>query len=34
VLSPGDVAHAVEMIVTQGPKSFLSQVDIRPLSKP
>jgi 3-oxoacyl-[acyl-carrier protein] reductase len=34
VLSPEDVAHAVEMIVTQGPKSFVSQVQIRPLSKP
>jgi 3-oxoacyl-[acyl-carrier protein] reductase len=34
VLSPEDVAHAVEMIVTQGPKSFVSQVHIRPLSKP
>lgn len=34
VLSPEDVAHAVEMIVTQGPKSFMSQVQIRPLSKP
>jgi 3-oxoacyl-[acyl-carrier protein] reductase len=34
VLSPADIAHAVEMIVTQGPKSFLSQVQIRPLSKP
>lgn len=34
VLSPEDVAHAVEMIVAQGPKSFMSQVQIRPLSKP
>ncbi len=34
VLSPEDVAHAVEMIVTQGPKSFMSQVQIRPLIKP
>lgn len=34
VLSPEDVAHAVQMIVTQGPKSFVSQVHIRPLSKP
>jgi 3-oxoacyl-[acyl-carrier protein] reductase len=33
VLSPEDVAHAVEMIVTQGPKSFMSQVQIRPLRK-
>jgi 3-oxoacyl-[acyl-carrier protein] reductase len=34
VLSAEDVWHAVEMIVTQGPKSFMSQVQIRPLSKP
>lgn len=34
VLSPEDVAHAVEMIVTQGSRSFVSQVHIRPLSKP
>lgn len=34
VLSPDDVAHAVETIVTQGPKSFISQLQIRPLSKP
>ena len=34
VLSPEDVAHAVETIVTQSPKSFLSQLHIRPLSKP
>jgi 3-oxoacyl-[acyl-carrier protein] reductase len=34
VLSPDDVAHAVETIVTQGPKSFVSQIQIRPLSKP
>jgi 3-oxoacyl-[acyl-carrier protein] reductase len=34
VLSAEDVAHAVEMIVTQSPKSFVSQVQIRPLSKP
>jgi 3-oxoacyl-[acyl-carrier protein] reductase len=34
VLSPDDVAHAVEMIVTQSPKSFMSQIQIRPLSKP
>jgi 3-oxoacyl-[acyl-carrier protein] reductase len=33
VLSAEDVAHAVEMIVTQGPRSFVSQVQIRPLSK-
>jgi NAD(P)-dependent dehydrogenase (short-subunit alcohol dehydrogenase family) len=33
-LSPDDVAHAVETIVTQSPKSFISQLQIRPLSKP
>lgn len=34
VLSPEDIAHAVETIVMQGPKSFMSQLQIRPLSKP
>jgi NAD(P)-dependent dehydrogenase (short-subunit alcohol dehydrogenase family) len=34
VLSPEDVAHAVQTIVTQSPKSFISQLQIRPLSKP
>ena len=34
VLSPEDVAHAVEMIVTQSPQSFLSEVHVRPLRKP
>jgi 3-oxoacyl-[acyl-carrier protein] reductase len=34
VLSPEDVAHAVEMIVTQSPKSFLSEIQLRPLHKP
>jgi NAD(P)-dependent dehydrogenase (short-subunit alcohol dehydrogenase family) len=33
VLSPEDVAHAVEAIVTQGPRSFLSGIDLRPLRK-
>ncbi len=33
-LSPEDVAHAVEAIVTQGPRSFLSEIHIRPLRKP
>jgi 3-oxoacyl-[acyl-carrier protein] reductase len=32
-LSPEDVAHAVEAIVTQGPRSFLSAIDVRPLRK-
>lgn len=34
VLTPQDVAHAVAMILTQGPQSFLSQIDLRPVSKP
>jgi NAD(P)-dependent dehydrogenase (short-subunit alcohol dehydrogenase family) len=34
VLSPEDIAHAVETIVTQSPKSFISQLQIRPVSKP
>jgi len=33
-LSPEDVAHAVEMIVTQSPQSFLSEIQLRPLHKP
>jgi 3-oxoacyl-[acyl-carrier protein] reductase len=33
VLTPGDVAHAVAMIATQGPQSFLSEVQLRPLRK-
>jgi 3-oxoacyl-[acyl-carrier protein] reductase len=34
VLSPEDVAHAVEAIVTQGPHSFLSEMHLRPLRRP
>jgi 3-oxoacyl-[acyl-carrier protein] reductase len=34
VLRPEDVAHAVEAIVTQGPRSFLSEIHLRPLRKP
>ncbi|MHB8500501.1 MAG: SDR family oxidoreductase [Candidatus Acidiferrales bacterium] len=34
LLSPEDVAHAVEMIVTQSPQSFLSEIHLRPLRKP
>jgi 3-oxoacyl-[acyl-carrier protein] reductase len=34
VLTPGDVAHAVVMIVTQGPQSFVSEVHLRPVRKP
>jgi 3-oxoacyl-[acyl-carrier protein] reductase len=33
VLTADDVAHAVAMIVTQGPQSFLSEVHLRPLRK-
>jgi 3-oxoacyl-[acyl-carrier protein] reductase len=33
VLTPDDVGHAVAMIVTQGPQSFLSEVHVRPLRK-
>ena len=32
-LTADDVAHAVAMLVTQGPQSFLSEVDLRPLRK-
>ncbi|HKN75132.1 MAG TPA: SDR family NAD(P)-dependent oxidoreductase [Candidatus Acidoferrum sp.] len=34
VLSPEDVAHAVEMIVTQSSQSFLSEIHLRPVRKP
>jgi 3-oxoacyl-[acyl-carrier protein] reductase len=34
VLSPEDVAHAVETIVTQSPRSFISEIHVRPLRKP
>ena len=34
VLTAGDVAHAVAMIATQGPQSFLSEVHLRPVAKP
>ena len=34
VLTAQDVAHAVAMIATQGPQSFLSEVHLRPLAKP
>jgi len=34
VLSPEDVAHAVKAIITQGPRSFLSEIHLRPLRKP
>jgi NAD(P)-dependent dehydrogenase (short-subunit alcohol dehydrogenase family) len=34
MLQPGDVAHAVSMLVTQEPQSFISEVLIRPTQKP
>ena len=34
VLSADDVAHAVAMLALQGPQSFISEVHLRPLSKP
>ena len=34
MLQPGDVAHAVEMIVTQAPQSFASEILLRPTLKP
>jgi 3-oxoacyl-[acyl-carrier protein] reductase len=33
-LSPDDVAHAVATLVTQSPKSFISEIQLRPLRKP
>lgn len=34
VLTAEDVAHAVAMLVTQGPQSFISEVHLRPVAKP
>jgi 3-oxoacyl-[acyl-carrier protein] reductase len=34
MLQPGDVAHAVAMLVTQSPQSFVSEVLLRPTQKP
>lgn len=34
MLQPQDVAHAVEMILTQAPQSFISEVLLRPTQKP
>lgn len=34
ILQPDDIAHAVEMIVTQAPQSFISQILMRPTQKP
>jgi len=34
MLQPDDVAHAVAMLVTQAPQSFISEVHLRPTQKP
>ena len=34
MLQPGDVAHAIAMLVMQEPQSFISEVLIRPTQKP
>ena len=34
MLQPSDVAHVVEMLVTQAPQSFVSEVLLRPTMKP
>jgi NAD(P)-dependent dehydrogenase (short-subunit alcohol dehydrogenase family) len=34
LLQPDDVAHAVAMLVTQAPTSFISEVQLRPVQKP
>jgi 3-oxoacyl-[acyl-carrier protein] reductase len=34
MLQPDDVAHAVAMIVTQAPQSFVSEIMLRPTQKP
>ena len=34
MLTPDDIAHAVAMLVTQSPQSFISEVLIRPTLKP
>jgi 3-oxoacyl-[acyl-carrier protein] reductase len=34
VLTPEDVAHAVAMLALQGPQSFISELHLRPVSKP
>jgi NADP-dependent 3-hydroxy acid dehydrogenase YdfG len=33
VLTPNDVAHAVAMVLLQGPQSFISEVHLRPVAK-
>ena len=34
MLQPDDVAHAVQMLVTQAPQSFMSEILLRPTQKP
>jgi 3-oxoacyl-[acyl-carrier protein] reductase len=34
MLQPNDVAHAVAMLVTQAPQSFMSEIILRPTQKP
>jgi hypothetical protein len=34
MLQGEDIAHVIEMLVTQQPRSFISEVLIRPLAKP
>jgi NADP-dependent 3-hydroxy acid dehydrogenase YdfG len=34
MLKAEDIAHAVAMIVTQSPQSFISEILIRPTAKP
>ncbi|HTG72824.1 MAG TPA: SDR family NAD(P)-dependent oxidoreductase [Terriglobia bacterium] len=34
MLAPADVAHAVRMLVTQEPNSFISEIILRPTQKP
>jgi 3-oxoacyl-[acyl-carrier protein] reductase len=34
MLQPGDAAHAVAMLVTQSPQSFVSEILLRPTQKP
>jgi NAD(P)-dependent dehydrogenase (short-subunit alcohol dehydrogenase family) len=34
MLQPNDVAHVVEMLVTQAPQSFVSEIILRPTQKP
>jgi 3-oxoacyl-[acyl-carrier protein] reductase len=34
MLQPGDIAHAVAMLVRQQPQSFISEISMRPTQKP